>query len=620
MQQVDPRSGQGLDGTFDERGHKPLPLSPIDGNARPSLQSDVERTFFADVSQPESFNYNPSIVSSGITRIREQDELRSLVSATMSGPQELSPKDKNFWNRYSSSTSQSAPSSPKTFTTFAAKNPYRDSNEPPITSAAHPAPLTYHKNEVSSTVWPFRASDNTMSQEDAIEESCDARAYGSAQRGRSTPQKPHISIEDGQRGRKPLTPPSSPSRSRFNIQRPSSPKTPRPRSRSPVKRLVGMVKSMSTNQIPTDLSLPPTTTPSSTNKRRWKELGHKLKHGFLTPDLEQLEQEELMEQYATDNRFDAVRIITPPSTHERSAFPVSIKSSGQSKLWSELEYMLIETCNSFLKDEFDHNRLQRHSVLRTKRQWQARNRPQVIEFYYDQTTQYELVIANLRTVKLYSDYAQDAIILNSVLHQWKILIRELSVKTLCMPDSIVRRWLHDGRRVLELLGALPITLTNMDKLTSLCMAVIGSAEKERARRRVREEVGNAQGNHRRSVSDGSQTTLLKHEAALLNGADGPPPLPGSSSGSSGTTSDSRKVTPQELQRHLVQHAQQRKAAVAQGQTQGQISQGRTSHEAKQFIFTQGNGNSFGYTRGYKHGHGHSKSLEPGEERARFMYD
>jgi hypothetical protein len=158
-----------------------------------------------------------------------------------------------------------------------------------------------------------------------------------------------------------------------------------------------MVKSMSTNQIPESTSPSTQDTPTGANKRRWKELSNKLRHGFLTADLEQLEQEEMMEQYSTNNE---IQILTPPPSRRRPTFPVSIKSSGQSKLWSELEYMLIETCNTYLKEELANNRLSRESIIRAKRQWQSRSRPQIIELYYDQATQYEIIVGNLRTIKL----------------------------------------------------------------------------------------------------------------------------------------------------------------------------------------------------------------------------
>ena len=451
-----------------------------------------------------------------------------------------------------------------------------------------PALTTYHKDAISSTVWPFRAphEKHEHEQDNVSNNNLLWPVPPLDHPGRTT-------LEDDEKhermGRRPATP-TSPSKLRFGI-RDSPSKTPQPRSRSPVKKLMGMVKSVSTSQIPNDPAPSKTNISTTTNKRRWKELSHKLRHGFLTPDLEQLDQEEMMEHYAasdTDGTNGGIRIITPPTSRERPVFPVSIKSSGQSKLWSELEYMLIETSNSFLKEELESGRLSRDSIVHTKRQWQAKSRPQVIEFYYDITTQYDLIIANLRTIQLYSDYANDAIMLNSVLYQWKILIRELSVKTLCMPDSIVRRWLHDERRVLELLGASQITLSHLDRLSSLCLAVIGSAEKERAKARSRARTADIQGNHRRSASDGSQHTLFLHEQALLRGRETPlPPMPTPSAvGSAG-----RKVTPQG-----------RRVADTHGRTEN----GTPSYEANHFVF--------------RHGHGQSRSLRQSEEHGRFVFD
>jgi len=476
---------------------------------------------------------------------------------------------------------------PELSTTSANRASYCNSIEPSTPGSRAPELATRHTDAISSTVWPFRASrDKQEYQEDAVNNN---NILPPVQTPLDYPGRTTIEEDDEheRKGRRPATP-TSPSNTRFGIKGPP-PKTPRPRSKSPVKKLMGMVKIMGASQSPNEPAPPKTNILTSTNKRRWRELSHKFRHGFLTPDLDQLDQEEMMERYAV-NEFDGVnegiRIITPPASRQRIAFPVSIKSSGQSKLWSELEYMLIETSNSFLKEELESGRLSRDSILHTKRQWQAKNRTQVIEFYYDQATQYDLIIANLRTIQLYSDYAGDAIMLNSVLYQWKILIRELSVKTLCMPDSAVRRWLHDGRRVLELLGAPQITLSHLDRLSSLCLAVIGSAEKGRAKARVRAGATDVQGNHRRSASDGSQHTLFLHEQALLRGRKtSPPPMPAPGS----VSSAGRKVTPQE----------QRIA-----DTHGQTQNGNLSHEAKHFVF--------------RHGHGLSRSLGQSENRSRFL--
>lgn len=397
---------------------------------------------------------------------------------------------------------------------------------------------------MSSAEWPFRAKDHPCPDTDYEKSIISATVLPSHLDSKPRNNfSPTPAAGDEQRGRRPGSPDTS-LKIRFGL---SSDKKARPRSRSPVKRLLGMVKSSSTNHIPTDDSHSKPIHSSSPNKKKWKELSHKMRHGFLTADLEQLDQEEMMAQYMSSNAdVNAVRIITPPSRGDRSTFPVSLKSAGQNILWSELEFALIETANTFLKNEFEAGRLTRDSILRVKNQWKARNRPQVVEFYYDLATQCELIIANLRSIKLYSDYCQDAVMLNSVLHQWKILVRELSVKTLCMPDSVVRRWIHDGRRVLELLGAPHQCLLKFDKVSILCVSVINSHERERAKQRKVSNEADTITTHRRSASDGSQKSTLIHEAALmalrpLYSHDERPPLPSTMP----LGANIRKLTPHE---------------------------------------------------------------------------
>lgn len=100
----------GLDGSWDEEhNNKPLPLSPLEQSARPSLQSETERYIFQQSPEIAIFDFRKSFASPGLVKNRQRDELRSLVSATMSGPQELSPKEKALKYRYSAESSQSPP-------------------------------------------------------------------------------------------------------------------------------------------------------------------------------------------------------------------------------------------------------------------------------------------------------------------------------------------------------------------------------------------------------------------------------------------------------------------------------------------------------------------------------
>lgn len=105
MQQVLPPLRFGYDGAA-EYMNKPLPCSPADCVARHSLSSETQRQFFQiPASLQGSIVTSPpaSAASSGIDRFCQKLEFDGLVSATMSGPQELSPVKLTYESRASSS-------------------------------------------------------------------------------------------------------------------------------------------------------------------------------------------------------------------------------------------------------------------------------------------------------------------------------------------------------------------------------------------------------------------------------------------------------------------------------------------------------------------------------------
>lgn len=109
MRQVAPAFG--LDGAFDDHNVKPLPWSPGDDRPRPSMQSELDRMFASTGSNLHSFDSGGSVSSLGTNRHNDHDDLRSMVSGTMTGPHELSPVGKALRYRFSKTSSSSAPSS-----------------------------------------------------------------------------------------------------------------------------------------------------------------------------------------------------------------------------------------------------------------------------------------------------------------------------------------------------------------------------------------------------------------------------------------------------------------------------------------------------------------------------
>lgn len=104
------------------------------------------------------------------------------------------------------------------------------------------------------------------------------------------------------------------------------------------------------------------------------------------------------------------------------------------------------------------------SITKVTQTWFARNRPQVLEFMYDQQTQRDLVLHNIKTFRFYGPHAENMVALNSMLLAWKQLGKDMSVRTFCTPDSVIRKQLHDSYMVLEMLGAPTVTFAAFQRI------------------------------------------------------------------------------------------------------------------------------------------------------------
>lgn len=147
----------------------------------------------------------------------------------------------------------------------------------------------------------------------------------------------------------------------------------------------------------------------------------------------------------------------PPRIPQTTKFPVSLEPPEQSKLYSEMELMICATANKFLIVEKESGRMSYDSVERITQFWTSKNRPQVLEFHFDQATQRDLVEYNVKTFRFYGPSAENPVAMHSMLNAWKNLAKEMSVRTFCSPDSMIKKNMHDCYKVLEMLGAPVVT-------------------------------------------------------------------------------------------------------------------------------------------------------------------
>lgn len=164
---------------------------------------------------------------------------------------------------------------------------------------------------------------------------------------------------------------------------------------------------------------------------------------------------------------DMVRAPPNPFTHglsgqkimAKSPIPISLNSLSQSKLYSELEFMICSSANNFLFRQYKVGRVSGDSIKRITNFWGSKNRPQVVQFQFDQDTQRRLIKANLRTLNFHGESAGNPVLLQANLRNWKAIVKEMSVRTFCLPDSVIRKHMHDIHKLLEMLGApFPVSL------------------------------------------------------------------------------------------------------------------------------------------------------------------
>jgi hypothetical protein len=190
---------------------------------------------------------------------------------------------------------------------------------------------------------------------------------------------------------------------------------------------------------------------------------------------------------------------------------VSLDPPYQAKVYSEMELMICVTANNYLVREHRNGRVSAESVARISSFWSSKNRPQVIEFQFDQATQRDLILYNLTTLRFHGESAESPLVLNATMYSWKTMAKEMGVRTFCAPDSQVRKHLHDAHKILEMLGAPLVTFLALQELQLKTLARITEGvkkleerRKEQRREERRKEIEYGMDSHSRKTSKGEQ--------------------------------------------------------------------------------------------------------------------
>ncbi|KAL8657866.1 MAG: hypothetical protein Q9226_001499 [Calogaya cf. arnoldii] len=175
---------------------------------------------------------------------------------------------------------------------------------------------------------------------------------------------------------------------------------------------------------------------------------------------------------------------SPPkggSPRPPSKFPVSLSPPEQAKFYSEAELMICATANRYLITQQEEGRMSYESIKKITDLWSQKNRPQVIEFMFDQLTQRDLILYNLNTFRFYGPNAENLVSMHGMMQAWKTLAKEMSVRTFCAGDSTIRKQMQDIYKILEMLGAPMVTFLAFQQIQ------VKTLKRMREQQQVRDE-------------------------------------------------------------------------------------------------------------------------------------
>ncbi|KAJ9193634.1 hypothetical protein DTO027B5_6022 [Paecilomyces variotii] len=185
---------------------------------------------------------------------------------------------------------------------------------------------------------------------------------------------------------------------------------------------------------------------------------------------------EKIKQHVEGLAGDVAKAYTTQFSHPKivtdGRLPISLDPPTQAKLYSEIEAMICVSANKFLLQQYKEGRLSVESINKATNFWASKNRPQVPEFQFDQATQRDLVLHNIRTLDFNGEYSTNPVALNSTLHNWKAVAKEMSVRTFCNRDSVIRKHMHDTYKILEMLGAPLATFLAFQELQMKALAMM----------------------------------------------------------------------------------------------------------------------------------------------------
>lgn len=157
---------------------------------------------------------------------------------------------------------------------------------------------------------------------------------------------------------------------------------------------------------------------------------------------------------------------------------INVARETQAEIYSKVELFMCVAANDYLVVQMYYDRfVAPDGVKRFVKFWKAKNRPTVPEFQFDMKTQYDIVMHNVRDLEFPGKYGLDPVLLKSTLDAWGNVVKQLSVRNFCWPDSAILKLFHDVYPVLEMLGADPEFMGVFVEMRRLVVQIIEESKK-----------------------------------------------------------------------------------------------------------------------------------------------
>ena len=141
--------------------------------------------------------------------------------------------------------------------------------------------------------------------------------------------------------------------------------------------------------------------------------------------------------------------------------------------------MLTTVINDFLVEEMHAGLMDINNLTRITKQWAQKGRPQVLDFHFDLATQAELLKVHADVFRFHGEGGNDGMRQAVMFNCLRGLVRELSIRTFCAPDSVIKKIMHDSWRVIEMMGAKIDVFMLLQRLQGVTLQKMKEAAKKR---------------------------------------------------------------------------------------------------------------------------------------------